>query len=337
MQAGYARISRDPRTAQPAAAGDRRLVVAWTEAERRSCPASSLRRTPTASTMCVGSRRGTRRARAATSRRARSAPCWSRASTSSIPGRRRSPMCCRPWRTAARSGARREVDGRQLRRCGLDPATSTGRSRRASSSMPPAFTATWSRPSPAHRRSPSGRAKVSSSSSTSRPTRLVESIDPAGADRAHQGRRGAPHRLRQCARRPDGRGLRRTATTPASTRAALRSLIDKAVRAGARVGAATTVTAVYAGLRPATQFKDYQIAALPDRNWITVGGIRSTGLTGSLGIAQHVARTLRAAFRRTARRCVQPHVDAGAQPRASTARAPGSSRLPARSSATASW
>ena len=50
-----------------------------------------------------------------------------------------------------------------------------------------------------------------------------------------------------------------------------------------------TVTATYAGLRPATQFKDYQIEALPDRNWIAVGGIRSTGLTGALGIAQHVA------------------------------------------------
>jgi len=50
-----------------------------------------------------------------------------------------------------------------------------------------------------------------------------------------------------------------------------------------------TVTATYAGLRPATQFKDYQIDALPDRSWIAVGGIRSTGLTGALGIAQHVA------------------------------------------------
>jgi len=49
------------------------------------------------------------------------------------------------------------------------------------------------------------------------------------------------------------------------------------------------VTAVYAGLRPATQFKDYQIEALPGRGWITVGGIRSTGLTGALGIAAHVA------------------------------------------------
>jgi glycerol-3-phosphate dehydrogenase len=49
------------------------------------------------------------------------------------------------------------------------------------------------------------------------------------------------------------------------------------------------VTATYAGLRPATQFKDYQIEAVPDRRWITVGGIRSTGLTGSLGIAAFVA------------------------------------------------
>ena len=49
-----------------------------------------------------------------------------------------------------------------------------------------------------------------------------------------------------------------------------------------------SVTTAYAGLRPATQFKDYQIAALADRRWITVAGIRSTGLTGSLGIARHV-------------------------------------------------
>ncbi len=50
------------------------------------------------------------------------------------------------------------------------------------------------------------------------------------------------------------------------------------------------VTAVYAGLRPATEHKDYIIEALAEQNWITVAGIRSTGLTGSLGIAQHVAK-----------------------------------------------
>ncbi len=48
------------------------------------------------------------------------------------------------------------------------------------------------------------------------------------------------------------------------------------------------VNATYAGLRPATEHQDYVIEALPEQNWITVGGIRSTGLTGSLGIAQHV-------------------------------------------------
>lgn len=41
----------------------------------------------------------------------------------------------------------------------------------------------------------------------------------------------------------------------------------------------------YAGLRPATQLKDYQIEALPQRRWISAGGIRSTGLTGALDIA----------------------------------------------------
>jgi glycerol-3-phosphate dehydrogenase len=49
-----------------------------------------------------------------------------------------------------------------------------------------------------------------------------------------------------------------------------------------------TVNAIYAGLRPATQFKDYQISVHPERQWITVAGIRSTGLTGALGIAQMV-------------------------------------------------
>lgn len=48
------------------------------------------------------------------------------------------------------------------------------------------------------------------------------------------------------------------------------------------------VTAVYAGLRPATASKDYCIDPVPDKNWITVGGIRSTGLSASLGIARYV-------------------------------------------------
>ena len=49
------------------------------------------------------------------------------------------------------------------------------------------------------------------------------------------------------------------------------------------------VSAIYAGLRPATEFKDYCIKA-HDRSYITVGGIRSTGLSAALGIARHVVK-----------------------------------------------
>jgi len=48
------------------------------------------------------------------------------------------------------------------------------------------------------------------------------------------------------------------------------------------------VTATYAGIRPATERKEYRIQTHADKNWITVGGIRSTGLAASLGIARHV-------------------------------------------------
>ena len=48
------------------------------------------------------------------------------------------------------------------------------------------------------------------------------------------------------------------------------------------------VTATYAGLRPASDEKHYRIHQFADRNWITAGGIRSTGMTAALGIARHV-------------------------------------------------
>ncbi len=48
------------------------------------------------------------------------------------------------------------------------------------------------------------------------------------------------------------------------------------------------ITAAYAGLRPASEHKDYVIEALPAAGWITVGAIRSTGLSAALGIAGHV-------------------------------------------------
>ncbi len=48
------------------------------------------------------------------------------------------------------------------------------------------------------------------------------------------------------------------------------------------------VSALYAGLRPATEFKDYCIRAHEGLDYITVGGIRSTGLSAALGIAAYV-------------------------------------------------
>lgn len=50
------------------------------------------------------------------------------------------------------------------------------------------------------------------------------------------------------------------------------------------------VTAIYAGLRPATEFKDYRIRVEAAQRYVTVGGIRSTGLSSALGTAAHVHR-----------------------------------------------
>jgi glycerol-3-phosphate dehydrogenase len=50
------------------------------------------------------------------------------------------------------------------------------------------------------------------------------------------------------------------------------------------------VTAVYVGLRAATEHADYQIHA--DDGYVSIGGIRSTGLTASLAIAEHVRELL---------------------------------------------
>ncbi|EBW2650636.1 FAD/NAD(P)-binding oxidoreductase [Salmonella enterica subsp. enterica serovar Newport] len=49
-----------------------------------------------------------------------------------------------------------------------------------------------------------------------------------------------------------------------------------------------SITATYAGLRPATEKKEYRIYDYPEDQWISVGGIRSTGLTSALGIASYV-------------------------------------------------
>jgi glycerol-3-phosphate dehydrogenase len=48
------------------------------------------------------------------------------------------------------------------------------------------------------------------------------------------------------------------------------------------------VTAVYAGLRAATEHGDYQLAVHPQERYACAGGIRSTGLTAALAIAEHL-------------------------------------------------
>jgi glycerol-3-phosphate dehydrogenase len=52
------------------------------------------------------------------------------------------------------------------------------------------------------------------------------------------------------------------------------------------------ITSVYAGLRAATEHSDYQINLYEDQRYICVGGIRSTGLSSSLGIAEYVVDLL---------------------------------------------
>lgn len=47
------------------------------------------------------------------------------------------------------------------------------------------------------------------------------------------------------------------------------------------------VTAVYAGLRPASESKAYRVFCRPESRAVTLGGIRSTGLSAALGLAQH--------------------------------------------------
>jgi len=80
-------------------------------------------------------------------------------------------------------------------------------------------------------------------------------------------------------------------TATGSTRAGLDGLIEK----GRRILPALIdeeVTAVYAGLRAATQHSDYQLSAHADLRYVCLGGIRSTGLTASMALAEEAATLL---------------------------------------------
>jgi glycerol-3-phosphate dehydrogenase len=54
------------------------------------------------------------------------------------------------------------------------------------------------------------------------------------------------------------------------------------------------VTAMYAGLRAATEHDDYVIATEAAQRYVLLGGIRSTGLTASMALAEHVVELLAA-------------------------------------------
>jgi len=55
------------------------------------------------------------------------------------------------------------------------------------------------------------------------------------------------------------------------------------------------VTKMYAGLRAATEHSDYQLSVDAAEGYACVGGIRSTGLSSSMAIAEHVRDELGAA------------------------------------------
>lgn len=52
------------------------------------------------------------------------------------------------------------------------------------------------------------------------------------------------------------------------------------------------ITGMYAGLRPASQHRDYQIKFDDTLNFVCVAGIRSTGLTACMGIAEYISRNM---------------------------------------------
>ena len=81
---------------------------------------------------------------------------------------------------------------------------------------------------------------------------------------------------------PDRRDVSTTAAGLSSLAAAAERIVPGL--------AAEEVTATYAGLRAATEHPDYQIAVTG--RYVRVAGIRSTGLSASLGIAEHVTELL---------------------------------------------
>ena len=83
-------------------------------------------------------------------------------------------------------------------------------------------------------------------------------------------------------------------TDTATTADGLNGLLDKGRRLLPRL-LDEEVTATYAGLRAAADRDDYLIEADPAQRYLLVGGIRSTGLTAGMAIAEHALAQLGAA------------------------------------------
>lgn len=78
-------------------------------------------------------------------------------------------------------------------------------------------------------------------------------------------------------------------TDTSTTTEGLAFLMDKLMQLMPAL-AEEEVTAAYAGLRAATQHADYVIDVVPVKRYILAGGIRSTGLTGCMAIAEHLCQ-----------------------------------------------
>ena len=83
-------------------------------------------------------------------------------------------------------------------------------------------------------------------------------------------------------------------TATGTTQQGLKSLLDKGSRLMPEL-LDEEITATYAGLRAAIDRADYLIDADPAQRYLLVGGIRSTGLTAGMAIAEHVLGLLREA------------------------------------------
>lgn len=86
-----------------------------------------------------------------------------------------------------------------------------------------------------------------------------------------------------------------------TTREGLATLVEAAHRLLPAL-AAHEITATYCGVRPGTDRPEYRIIPRAAENWVTVAGIRSTGLSGALGIAEHVAGLIVPGMKHAARK-----------------------------------